>query len=207
MSEQSGAAPASRPRRQVRAVWDEESITVYQAYGPAIAGAVVAAGRFVPPFSRSRMTWVKPSFLWMMHRCGWAAEPGQERVLAVRMSRSGFEEALSRSCPSRFDPGLHADHGQWAALKASSPVRVQWDPERDAALRPLPHRSLQVGIGPGAVDDYVDRWVLSLHDITDEVVRLRSLPTLGAADLPDERPYPLPRARARRIGASPYGTP
>jgi len=86
-------------------------------------------------------------------------------------------------------------------------VRVQWDPERNAALRPLPHRSLQVGIGPGAVDDYVDRWVLSLHDITDEVVRLRSLPAPGAADLPDERPYPLPRALARRIGASPYGTP
>jgi len=188
-------------------VWDEESITVYQAYGPVIAGAAVAAGRFVPPFSRGRMTWVKPSFLWMMHRCGWAAEPGQERVLAVRMSRSGFEEALGRSCPSRFDPGLHADHGQWAALKASSPVRVQWDPERDAALRPLPHRCLQVGIGPGAVDDYVDRWVLSLHDITDEVVRLRSLPALGTADLPDERPYPLPEALARRIGASPYGTP
>lgn len=54
------------PYRQVRAVWDARSITVYQAYGPAIAGPAVAAGRFVPPFSRSRMTWVKPSFLWMM---------------------------------------------------------------------------------------------------------------------------------------------
>ena len=65
----------------------------------------------------------------------------------------------------------------------------------------------QVASSPGAVDDYVERWVLSLHDITDEVVRLRSLPALGAADLPDECPYPLPRALARRIGASPYGTP
>ena len=58
------------PYRQVRAVWDAHSITVYQAYGPAIAEPAVAAGRFVAPFSRSRMTWVKPSFLWMMYRSG-----------------------------------------------------------------------------------------------------------------------------------------
>ncbi|WP_141653813.1 DUF4291 family protein, partial [Erwinia billingiae] len=24
-----------------------------------------------PPFSMTRMTWIKPSFLWMMYRSGW----------------------------------------------------------------------------------------------------------------------------------------
>ena len=161
------------PYRQVRAVWDAQSITVYQAYGPAIAEPAIAAGRFVAPFSRSRMTWVKPSFLWMMYRSGWATKPGQERVLA--MSRSGFEEALGLSCLSHMDPAVHNDREQWVALKARSPVRIQWDPERDTSLNPLPYRSLQVGIGPGAVDDYVDHWVLALRDITDEVARLRAL--------------------------------
>ena len=150
------------PYRQVRAVWDAQSITVYQAYGPAIAEPAIAAGRFVAPFSRSRMTWVKPSFLWMMYRSGWATKPGQERVLA--MSRSGFEEALGLSCLSHMDPAVHNDREQWVALKARSPVRIQWDPERDTSLNPLPYRSLQVGIGPGAVDDYVDHWVLALRD-------------------------------------------
>ena len=191
------------PYRQVRAVWDARSITVYQAYGPAIAGPAVAAGRFVPPFSRSRMTWVKPSFLWMMYRSGWATKPGQERILAVTMSRSGFEEALGRSCLSHMDPAVHNDREQWVALKARSPVRIQWDPERDTSLNPLPYRSLQVGIGPGAVDDYVDHWVLALRDITDEVARLRALPRVTAADLPQERPYPLPDALVARIGATP----
>jgi hypothetical protein len=37
---------------------------------PAFAEAAVAAQRFVNPFSLSRMTWIKPSFLWMMHRSG-----------------------------------------------------------------------------------------------------------------------------------------
>ena len=191
------------PYRQVRAVWDAHSITVYQAYSPAIADAALRAGTFVPPFKEERMTWIKPSFLWMMYRSGWATKPGQERVLAVTMSRSGFEEALSLSCLSHMDPAVHNDREQWAALKASSPVRVQWDPERSASLNPLPYRSLQVGIGPGAVDDYVDHWVLALRDITDEVARLRALPRVTAADLPQERPYPLPDALVARIGATP----
>lgn len=100
------------PYRQVRAVWDAQSITVYQAYGPAIAEPAIAAGRFVAPFSRSRMTWVKPSFLWMMYRSGWATKPGQERVLAITMSRSGFEEALGLSCLSHMDPAVHNDREQ-----------------------------------------------------------------------------------------------
>src|SRR5215831_13463338 len=77
--------------------YDDRTITVYQAYSPAIAAPAVAAGRFVPPFSRDRMTWIKPSFLWMMYRSGWATKVGQERVLAITIDREGFEWALERS--------------------------------------------------------------------------------------------------------------
>ena len=135
------------PKHQVRAVHDAETITVYQAYPPAIADAAMRAGRFVPPFKRERMTWIKPSFCWMMYRCGWATKPGQERVLAVRMSRAGFERALGMASLSHFDRRLHDDAAAWAAQKAASPVRVQWDPERTASGVALEHRSLQVGIG------------------------------------------------------------
>lgn len=48
-----------RPFREIRAVADEETVTVYQAYEPAIAEAALAAGRFVPPFRRGRMTWTR----------------------------------------------------------------------------------------------------------------------------------------------------
>ena len=76
------------PARQVRARYDDDTITVYQAYGHAIADAALAAGTFTSPFSRTRMTWIKPSFLWMMYRCGWGEKPGQERVLAIRSARA-----------------------------------------------------------------------------------------------------------------------
>lgn len=191
------------PFRQVRAVYDQHTITVYQAYSPAIANAAVAAGRFVPPFRRERMTWIKPSFLWMMYRCGWATKPGQERVLAVRISRSGFEEALSSASLSHFDPMVYADHETWQRRKEISPVRVQWDPERDVRLEALPWRSIQIGLGGVAADRYVDDWVVGIEDITPMVERLRLLaPEDRRPLLPVETPYPLPASVAAGIGAT-----
>jgi hypothetical protein len=88
------------PARQIRARFTAETITVYQAYPPEIALPALDAGRFVAPFERDRMTWIKPSFLWMMYRCGWASKPGQEHVLAVEITRAGFEWALAGArCP------------------------------------------------------------------------------------------------------------
>ena len=166
-----------------------------------IAKAAVVAQRFVAPFSRDRMTWIKPSFLWMMYRCGWATKPGQERVLAVRITRAGFEEALSSACLSHFDPDVYPSHDAWQQRLATSPVRIQWDPERDVALKPLPWRSLQVGIGGATVPAYVDRWVVGIEDVTEHAHRLRGLPVAERADLPVERPYPLPQSICTVIGA------
>ena len=191
------------PLRQVRADFDDDTVVVYQAYWPAIAEPAVAAQRFVAPFSRDRMTWIKPSFLWMMYRCGWATKAGQERVLAVRMTRAGFEAALSSACLSHFDPRIHPSLDAWQQRLAASSVRVQWDPERDAALNPLPWRSLQVGLGRGVVPAYVDQWVVGIQDVTERAHRLRELRVEERTDLPVERPYPLPPALAAAVGATP----
>lgn len=48
---------------EIRALYDRETITVYQAYNDAIADAALQAQTFVAPFSFERMTWIKPSFL------------------------------------------------------------------------------------------------------------------------------------------------
>lgn len=130
----------------MRASFDDTTVTVYQAYSPEIAEPAVAAGSFVPPFSLNRMTWIKPSFFWMMYRCGWATKPGQERVLAITITREGFEQALGEACLSHYDPQLYATPDDWARRKEASPVRVQWDPERSRTLQPLPWRSLQLGL-------------------------------------------------------------
>jgi hypothetical protein len=83
-----------RQKRTVRALYDESSITVYQAYPKEIAQRAVKAGTFVAPFKSDRMTWIKPSFLWMMYRSGWATKPNQEHVLSIEIARAGFEWAF-----------------------------------------------------------------------------------------------------------------
>jgi hypothetical protein len=195
------------PTRQVRATYSAESITVYQAYPLEIADPAVAAGRFVPPFKRERMTWIKPSFLWMMYRCGWATKPEQGRVLAVEITRAGFEWALAHACLSHFDRTRDADRQAWSRRLKVSPVRVQWDPERSLRLGALPHRSLQVGLSREAVDRYVTDWTVSLTDVTPLVRTIHDLVRAGdeqtaATLLPTERPYPLPAQIATIIAAN-----
>lgn len=182
------------PQHQIRAVHDERSIRIYQAYNDAIADAALAAGTLaVPPFSMSRMTWIKPSFLWMMYRAGWGyKDAGQRRILAIDITREGFDWALAHGCPSHPEPSMSQQ--EWKRLKAASPVRIQWDPERDLALRPLPYRAIQVGIGGEAVPLYARQWILRITEITDLAHTIRGLVESGQIDrakamLPRERAY------------------
>ena len=194
---------AMTPARQVRATFDDDTITVYQAYPAAIALPATANGSFDnTPFKLDRMTWIKPSFFWMMYRSGWATKPSQEHVLAIRITRAGFEKALSLACLSHFDPDVYPDHATWEARKRTSPVRVQWDPERNLALEPLPWRSLQVGLTGEAANHYVHRWTVDITDITDRIRRAVESQVLVSALAPHEEPYPLPSGIAQGIGAT-----
>lgn len=87
---------------EIRATYDRDTIVIYQAYASAIADSALKAQKFVEPFSFSRMTWIKPSFLWLMHRSNWGTKSGQERTLAVTLSRAGWESALSRAVLTVF---------------------------------------------------------------------------------------------------------
>jgi hypothetical protein len=189
-------------------VFDDRTITVYQAYSPAIADPAIAAGRFVPPFKLDRMTWIKPSFLWMMYRSGWAAKPGQERVLAIQVTRDGFEWALAHAALSHYEPGTYDSQQEWTRQKLVSPVRIQWDPERSLLLQPLPWRSIQVGLSGEAVRSYLDQWITSITDLTPLAERIHrhvSSGDLSAAQaaVPAERAYPIPSSISARIGAGP----
>lgn len=201
--------PASDvPYRQIRALYDDDTITVYQAFAPEIAVAAARSGSFVgAPFSLDRMTWIKPSFLWMMYRAGWASKPGQEHILSIRITRTGFERALAHAVLSHFEAGTYPDHATWESLRDANPVRVQWDPERDLALNVLQWRSLQLGLSGWATREYVRSWVVSITDITEQVREIATAVQSGRREdaqsaIPQERPYPLSAELAARLGAS-----
>lgn len=193
--------------REVRAIYDDATITVYQAYREEIARPALAHGRFVPPFSLNRMTWIKPSFLWMMERSNWGQKPGQECVLAIRITRAGWDEALSHAVLTSFYPGVYRDYEDWQRQLEAAAVRVQWDPERTLTGKSLAHKSIQVGLSRHIISAYVGEWTVEIRDVTPLVRKLHGLIQSGHADrakqlLPPERVYPLPEAIARRLGMS-----
>jgi hypothetical protein len=194
------------PPREVRACFNETTLRVYQAFSPEIAGPATTAQTFVPPFKRTRMTWIKPSFAWMAYRSGWGAKPGQERILGIDILRSGFEWALRHSCLTHFDAALYADSETWKETLEDAPVRIQWDPERSLRLEPLAWRTIQIGLGAGAVHTYVDEWITRIEDLTsfakeiEALVRSDDIATARRLS-PQEMPYPLPQDIRRRIGS------
>lgn len=59
----------------------------------------------------------------------------------------------------------------WQRQLKHAPARVQWDPERDLRLRPLPYRALQLGLSGEAVRRYADEWTVSIRDVTHSPTR------------------------------------
>lgn len=191
------------PYRQIRALHDDTTITVYQAYKISIASAAVSTQRLSasPEFRPGRMTWVKPSWSWMMYRAGYSfKDPGQARILALRMRREHFLGLLERGVLSHGQAGEGGDREQ----NKAGEVRIQWDPERSPALGVLPYRSIQIGI-PGTLSEtWAKEWVIGIEDVTDRARELKKTlderPDVTTEELvemglvPMERPFVVPES-------------
>ncbi|WP_460718673.1 DUF4291 domain-containing protein [Nocardia heshunensis] len=191
---------------EIRADYDRDSIVVYQAYSAGIADPAVAAQRFVPPFSTGRMTWIKPSFRWLMQRSNWGRKAGQERILAIRITRAGWEEALGQAVLTSPERRVYAGNEEWRSLFRHAVVHVQWDPEYSVRGAKLDHRSIQVGLSRHIIDHYVQDWTVEIRDLTPLVRTISEHLRSGRVDraralLPPERIYPLGDDLARAIGA------
>lgn len=186
--------------KEIRAVYTDETIRVYQAYNKTIAEEAVKNGTFGAHFSMTRMTWIKPSFLWMMYRCGWAQKENQEHVLAIDIKRTGFDKAVNSAVISTFSDDLGITKEEWQKQVKESDVRVQWDPEKDIDGNNLPYRSLQLGLRGNAVNEYVHDWIVKVTDITDYVNELNALRN-NNVDITDR----LPKEIVYRINSLAYG--
>lgn len=180
----------------IRAYYTENFIRVYQAYSTPIGKTALDNQTFVsPPFKMTRMTWIKPSFLWMAYRAGWGMkDDGQKVILAIDITHEGFLWALSHACMSSFKEKYHDSHEQWLAQKEQSPVRIQWDPERDIHLNKLDYRAIQIGLSGEAVEHYVNDWIIKITDVSDLNAQIKSLVDTGKIEeaqalLPNERDY------------------
>ena len=81
------------------------------------------------------MTWIKPSFGWMLYRSGYATKHRQTRIVRIKLTHEGFRTVLEAGIATTFDPHLFASRELWESALRTSEVRYQWDPERDLHLR------------------------------------------------------------------------
>ncbi len=159
-----------RTGRHILAQYITESIVVYQAYRPSIAQWAIDHQEFGgPEFNFSRMSWVKPSFLWMMFRSNWGRKINQQSVLAVHLLRDGFNQILA----------------------AITGVRVQWDPDHDPSGEPVFRRTIQLGLRAKMLQRYAKEWIVQIEDISDLVAIQREKP-LSELETPREEIYLVP---------------
>lgn len=159
--------------RHILAAFDGENIVVYQAYRPEIGHFAAANQRFGVGFSFSRMSWIKPNFLWMMYRSGWGTKEGQEVTLAVTIPRSLFDEILAQAVPSSFDARRYANIDEWRAALAASEVRLQWDPDHAPDGKPQERRAIQLGLRGTMLRRYAAEELVKVQDLSSFVAAQR----------------------------------
>jgi uncharacterized protein DUF4291 len=190
--------------RVILANFDADSVVVYQAYRPAIGAFAATRGFFGGEFSLNRMSWIKPNFLWMMHRSGWGVKEGQEITLAVRIKRRAFDDIIAAAVYSSFDPAVYGSLEDWQRRVAESDVRLQWDPDHGPDGRALERRAVQLGMRGEILARYAREWIVDIEDISDFVrIQREVLAKEGVAALttPREEVYPVDDAQvASRLG-------
>ena len=184
--------------RHILAHFDDETIIVYQAYCPAIAEFALKHGSFGGEFKYTRMSWIKPNFLWMMYRSNWGRSVGQEVVLGIRLRRNFFDSLLAKSVPSSFWHEHYSDQESWKQQVASSDVRLQWDPDHLPNGTKCERRAIQLGLRGETLEQYGREEILELIDLSTFISNQRALINRwkdGELQTPTEIIYPADSLR------------
>jgi hypothetical protein len=173
--------------------WDEEGVWFYQAFNNTIADYAIKHQQLGgDDFNPHRMTWVKPSFAWVLYRSGYGRKHNQVRVLKLKIRHESLARLLSR-CSCKHGGG-------------GSKGRVQWDPARDIMSadgkeprKMQRRRAIQIGLKAELSQLYVNS-VVAIEDVTTlahtvgDAHKSRSKEAMDALvpRLPVERPYMPP---------------
>jgi Domain of unknown function (DUF4291) len=159
--------------RHILAQFDDDTIIVYQAYRPAIGLFAAEHGYFGGDFKYTRMSWIKPNFLWMMYRSDWGRSDGQKVVLAIRLRRSFFDMLLQKAVFSSFGASTFSDTTEWKAAVRDSDVRLQWDPDHTPTGHKCERRAIQLGLSGETLEAYGKREAVEIIDVSNLVALQR----------------------------------
>ena len=157
----------------ILAQYTEEYIVVYQAYNPSIGYFAVENQFFGGGFRYSRMSWIKPNFLWMMYRSGWGIKENQEITLAIKLKLDFFEQILQNSITSSFCSKRYQDFTAWQKALTLSNVRLQWDPDHDPKGKKETRRAVQLGLRNEMLEPFKGDGIIEIEDISAFVKKQR----------------------------------
>ncbi len=153
--------------KQIIAQTENDNIIVYQAFNKNIANYAVANQQFGGNhYSFNRMSWIKPGFLWMMHRSGWATKEHQEHILAITISIEHFKAILKQATISSFNGQLFNSTENWKAELDKTEVRLQWDPDHDPYGNKQERKAIQLGMKGETLKQFCTEWIIKIEDIT-----------------------------------------
>jgi hypothetical protein len=189
--------------KQILAAYDDEGIYVYQAFKPSTVATALEKGTFGAGFSMDRMTWIKPSFGWMLHRSGYAMKTRQQSILKIKITHEGFQQALRWAVLTTWNRNFYPTEDEWRSALKKSPVRVQWDPDRTLSDHKTEHRAIQIGLRGKSVHAYVNEWIIGLEEVTalaHQIGELKQQRKPIEVTVPDERVYPVDDEIMQRLG-------
>lgn len=153
-----------------------ENIIVYQAFNPNITKWAIENQKFGGDhYKFSRMSWIKPNFLWMMYRAGWAKKEHVQNILAIEISKANFETLLKEAVHSSYIEEIYDTREKWQSELKNSSVRLQWDPDHNPNGEKLERRAIQIGIRGDLLKKFGTEWIISIEDITDFVHEQKSI--------------------------------
>lgn len=185
--------------KEIFAQYDRQCLRVYQAYNPTIAKEAVALQTFGENFNLHRMTWIKPSFLWMMYRSNWGTKKNQECILALDIYQTKFEELLQKAVLTSPDSNNYTG-SQWEKAFQETTVCCQWDPDRNINGNAIHRAAIQIGLKGSTLRDFLDTGIYQIEDITPFVKKWneqRKNGKLNSKNLPTEKIYPVKDKKIR----------
>ena len=144
---------------------------MYQAFCDEIAEFALTHQRFGGlKFCTTRMTWIKPSFGWVLYRSGHGLKPGQQRVLKIKLPHDKLAVILVEC---HFVDTDKATKGKAEAAQGGSNGKIQWDPERDMMFadgrKPremIRRRAIQIGL-KGRLSEFYVQHTICIQDVAD----------------------------------------
>ena len=149
---------------------DGENIIVYQAFNPNISKYAVENQKFGGEhYSFTRMSWIKPGFLWMMYRAGWASKEHQQNILAITLPMKHFKTILYEATISSYESEIYSTHEEWKSELEKTEVRLQWDPDHDPFGKKQERKAIQLGMKGNILKKFCTEWIVKIEDVTDFV--------------------------------------